>query len=38
LAKMMVKLEPVEMCRYEAQVPRNEVGGADNFALAVVGL
>ena len=35
---MMVKLEPVEMCRYEAQVPRNEVGGANNFALAMVGL
>ena len=35
---MMVKLEPVDLCRYGAQVPRNEVGGADNFALAVVGL
>ena len=35
---MMVKLEPVEKCSYGAVVARNEVGGADNFALAVVGL
>ena len=35
---MMVKLEPVEMCRYGALAARNEVGGAGNFALAVVGL
>ena len=35
---MMVKLELVEKCRYGALVARNEVGGADNFALAVVGL
>jgi hypothetical protein len=35
---MMVKLEPVDLCRYGALAARNEVGGADNFALAVVGL
>ena len=35
---MMVKLEPVEKCSYGAQVPRNEVGGADNFALAMVSI
>ena len=38
MVKMVVKLEPVEMCRYGALVARNEVGGADNFALAVVGM
>ena len=35
---MMVKLEPVDLCSDGAQVPRNEVGGAYIFALAVVGL
>ena len=35
---MMVKLELVDLCSYGALAARNEVGGADNFALAVVGL
>lgn len=35
---MMVKLEPVDLCSYGALAARNEVGGAGNFALAVVGL
>ena len=38
LATMMVKLEPVKKCSYGAMVARNEFGGADIFALAVVGL
>ena len=35
---MMIKLEPVDMCSYGALAARNEVGGADNFALVVVGM
>ena len=35
---MMIKLEPVDMCSYGALAARNEGGGADNFALVVVGL